>query len=107
MTTILRPSLLAITVLWSLGAAAMFGSASARPQDACVIRADAVEQLGKQYGEKVAARGLTQNGKAMFELFVSESGSWTVLVSDPAGRSCILANGEDWQRLPAIIGDPV
>ncbi len=61
----------------------------------------------KQYGEKVAARGLTQNGKAMFELFVSESGSWTVIVSDPVGRSCIIASSEDWQRVPAIIGDPV
>ena len=107
MTTFLRPSLLAITVLGSLGAAAMFGSASARAQDACVVRDDAVEQLSKQYGEKVAARGLTQNGKAMFELFVSESGSWTVIVSDPAGRSCIIASGEDWQPVPAIIGDPV
>ncbi len=107
MTTFLRTSLLAITVLWSLGAAAMFGNASARAQDACIDRDDAVEQLSKQYGEKVAARGLTQNGKAMFELLVSKSGSWTVLVSDPAGRSCIVANGEDWQRLPAIIGDPV
>ncbi len=107
MTKFLRNSLLAITVLWTLGAAVPFGGASASAQETCVIRDDAVEQLEKQYGEKVIARGLTQNGKAMFELFVSEIGSWTIVVSDPAGRSCIIAGGKDWQRLPAIFGDPV
>ncbi len=59
MTTFLRTSILAITVLWSLGAAVMLGSINARAQDACVIRDDAVERLGKQSGEKFAARGLT------------------------------------------------
>ncbi len=51
-------------------------------------------------------RGLANAGKAMFELFVSEKGSWTVVVSEPNGSSCILVSGESWQQLPLLIGDP-
>lgn len=43
----------------------------------------------------------------MFELFVSETGSWTVVVSDPKGRSCVVASGEDRQQLPLKQGEPV
>ncbi len=71
---------------------------------ACVTREAATKQLEKQFSEKVV--GLANAGKAMFELFVSEKGSWTVVVSEPNGRSCVLASGESWQRLPPLIGDP-
>ena len=106
MTIFRRNSLLAIMILWSLFAAAPFGGAEARAEQACVVRNDAVEQLGKKFGEAVTARGLSQNGKAMTELLVSDSGSWTVLVSDPAGQSCIIATGEDWHHVPVLQGDP-
>ncbi len=65
---------------------------------------EAATQLEKQINENVV--GLANAGKAMFELFVSEKGSWTVVVSEPNGRICILACGESWQRLPPLIGDP-
>jgi hypothetical protein len=39
-------------------------------------------------------------------LFVSEKGSWTVVVSQPNGPSCILASGESWHHMPLLIGDP-
>ncbi len=71
-------------------------------QQACVTREAATKQLEKQFN---VGRGLANAGKAMFELFVSEKGSWTVVVSEPNGRSCILACGESWQRL-SLIGDP-
>ncbi len=106
MTIFRRNSLLAIMILWSLFAAAPFGGAEAGGQQSCVVRNDAVEQLGKKFGEAVTARGLSQNGKAMIELLVSDAGSWTVLVSDPAGQSCIIATGEDWHHVPVLKGDP-
>ena len=106
MTIFRRNSLLAIMILWSLFAAAPFGGAEARAEQACVIRNEVVEQLGKKFGEAVTARGLSQNGKAMIELLVSDSGSWTVLASDPTGRSCIIATGEDWHHVPVLKGDP-
>ena len=42
----------------------------------------------------------------MFELFTSETGTWTLIVTDTEGNSCIIANGEGWFELPIIKGDP-
>ena len=106
MTTFLRTSLLAIPLLWALGMAAFSGSGPAHAQEVCLIRGDAIEQLDKQYGEKVIAQGLTKNGKAIFELFVSDSGSWTAIVSNPAGHSCVIATGDYWLPAQAKVGNP-
>lgn len=87
--------------------AAMLSSAGpASAQQACATREAATKTLEKQFDEKVVGRGLATTGKAMLELFVSANGSWTVVVSDSNGRSCILATGESWQRLPVNLGDP-
>ena len=82
---------------------------SAQPADAqqvCVPHEKAVVQLKKNFDEEVIGRGLTPSGNAMFELFVSDSGSWTVLVSEPNGRSCVIATGESWQQIPLLEGNP-
>ncbi len=72
----------------------------------CVPREEAALQLEEKFEEKVIGRGLTPNGQAMFEVFVSEAGTWTVLASDPNGRSCVIAAGEAWQPMPSLMGDP-
>lgn len=79
---------------------------AANAQQACRVRTEAVVQLERQYDEQVAGRGLAANGQRMLELFVSETGSWTLLVSDPSGRSCVVASGEAWQGLTLALGDP-
>jgi len=87
-------------------AATLAASGSAAAQQVCGTHEVAKDQLEKQFDEKVVGRGLANSGKAMFELFVSENGTWTVMVSEPRGRSCILASGESWEHLPLLIGDP-
>ncbi len=62
--------------------------------------------MQKNLEEQVVGRGLTQEGKAMFELFTSEIGTWTLIVTDTEGNSCIIANGEGWFELPITKGDP-
>lgn len=64
----------------------------------CGPRDVAVAELAGDLGERVIGRGLSQNGKAMVEIFKSESGSWTVIVTDTNGVSCILANGQVWMN---------
>ena len=79
-------------------------SAAIRPaaaQQACVLHDVALQQLSKAYGEHVAGRGLTADGKKMFELLTSEGGSWTLMVTDVHGNTCLLAGGDVWVRLPA------
>ena len=90
-----------------IAASVLFLSAtSANAQQVCAPRDRVVMQLKKQFEEEVSGRGLTVNGKKMIELFISEKGSWTMLISDPRGRSCVVASGEYWQGITALVGDP-
>ena len=86
--------------------ALLLSAASANAEQFCAPRDGAVLQLEKQFGELVSGRGLAANGKRMIELLVSEQGSWTVLISDPNGRSCVMASGETWQGIKVLVGDP-
>ena len=95
-------------IIFSLIAAStlLISAPSAHAAQLCAPRDTAVTHLDKQFEEKVSGRGLAANGKRMIELYVSESGSWTMLASDPRGHSCIVASGEDWQSIAALVGDP-
>ena len=33
------------------------------------------------------------------EVFISEKGTWTMLVTDQAGTSCIMAAGDAWDEV--------
>ena len=43
----------------------------------------------------------------MFEILVSKDGSWSLLVSLAGGSSCVVASGQNWQRLPQDKAKPV
>ncbi len=79
-------------------------SAAIRPAaavEACVLHDVALQQLSKTYSEQIAGRGLTSDGRHMVELLTSESGSWTLIITDVHGNTCMLASGDVWNRLPA------
>jgi hypothetical protein len=66
------------------------------PQNACGDRGDMLVQLKDKYQEDPAGFGLTGNG-AVVELMTSENGSWTLMLSFPNGRSCLMATGDGWE----------
>jgi hypothetical protein len=67
-------------------------------QMVCGSRGDIVKQLEKKYGETRRSVGL-QQGRGVVEIFASkETGSWTILVTDTRGKSCLMAAGEAFQR---------
>ncbi len=93
------------TVLWAVLALLLFiALGTARAEQLCLPREDAVAQLGAQFDERVIGRGLVGSGEAMVELFVSEGGTWTVVLTDTAGLSCVIASGEDWSDRPLLVG---
>lgn len=67
--------------------------ASAEP--VCMPRPDLVAQLRDGYGESLTARLLTQDEKALIEVYTAP-GSWTLLVTDAAGISCMVGSGGAW-----------
>jgi hypothetical protein len=62
----------------------------------CGPRDVAVAELTGDFGEHVIGRGLSGNGQAMLEIYRRNAGTWTVIVTDVNGMSCVLANGTVW-----------
>src|SRR4051794_34973369 len=76
---------------------ATYSGAQASP--VCGSRHDLLQQLSKQYKEEPVALGLSASG-SLIEVLTSESGStWTLMVSQPNGPSCLVAAGESWEEL--------
>ena len=78
-------------------AAALFMPAAATAQSLpCAARERVLEFVIDQRGETRLASGDAAQG-ASVELFASESGTWTLVLNLPDGRSCLLANGEGFE----------
>lgn len=58
------------------------------------------ELLKKHYAEEVRSLGITGDG-ALIEVYVWETGTWSIMMTTPRGASCLLAEGSDWSAVPA------
>ncbi len=85
-------------------AAAITGTASAAT--VCSERPMCLSHRAADYRENPVAMGLAANGK-MLEILVSRSGSWTILITSPDGRSCVVAVGENWEQFKDTTTEPV
>ena len=74
-----------------------FSPLAGEAQFACASRTEIVDQLAQRFKEASEANGITHDGM-LLEVFVSETRSWTILVTSPKGVSCIAATGEGWER---------
>lgn len=75
----------------------------------CGDRTVMVEKLKDGYGEVRVGAGLS-NRNGIVEIYTSvETGSWTILLTFPTGRACMLAAGSGWEveALAAIQSDPI
>ncbi|MBL4591270.1 MAG: hypothetical protein JKY96_04855 [Phycisphaerales bacterium] len=82
-------------------------SAAGAAKNPCASREKMVELLSTRYLEKHQAMGLVSS-RGVIELYVSASGSWTMLITNSSGKACILAAGKHWQTtIAAPKGDPV
>lgn len=57
-----------------------------------------VDRLSENFDEHPASIGLGTDGNVI-EVFRSDTGSWTLLVTKPGGVSCVIGAGEAWQRI--------
>ncbi|WP_417770506.1 hypothetical protein [Stappia sp.] len=70
----------------------------------CALRDTVVERLSNKYSEQLTAGGLQSSPilTTMVEVWASEeTGTFTVILTNPEGVSCILAAGTDWFTEPA------
>ena len=95
-----------VNLIAAVAALVVLAGASAQAQSACGKRAQVLEWLADTYREKPVAIGVTGTG-ALVEVVASGAGAtWTILLTSPSGRSCLLAAGEGWRVRPPIEDDP-
>ncbi|MEM8698192.1 MAG: hypothetical protein AAGF44_03425 [Pseudomonadota bacterium] len=75
------------------------------PQMICGKRQNIIQQLERKYGETARVMGFSQ-GAGVVEVYANtESGSWTILVTNPSGTSCLMAAGEAFEAMDVKLGD--
>ena len=82
----------------------------ASAQMLCKERSEVLDKLSNSYSEAPVAMGLASNG-AVLEVLTSAEGeqTWTILITQPNGISCVMATGEGWTDVKrvALNDDPV
>jgi hypothetical protein len=86
-----------VSVLAALiGLASSAAAQQAAPGMPCAPRERMLVLFAEQFGETRRAIGLA-GAQAVMELFAADtSGTWTIAVSLPDGRLCILVRGSDY-----------
>ena len=97
----------------SLGVGAVLAStlgatAQSNPRPNCAPREAVVERLGAKYGESRQSIGLGSNNSVVEVFALTETGTWTIVVTTPAGLTCLVAAGQAFEALaeaPAAMGN--
>ncbi len=96
------------TVSWILAAsfavAALLGPLGAHAQTQsetllCDQRASIIGRMAEKYREAPVAIGVTSTGSIVEVLTTRDGTTWTIIVSNPNGTSCLIAAGEGWRAL--------
>lgn len=81
--------------------AALPGAASA--QDSCTTRPEVGSYLLNEFSESPVALGVANNG-SLIEVFAShDRTTWTIMLTQPDGTSCLVAAGQAWENLPQVV----
>ncbi len=80
--------------LWPFAAAA---------QPPCQPRDRVIELLAARYREAPVAMGINKMGALVEVLTSADGATWTIVVTTPAGMSCIVAAGEGWRGKPPTV----
>lgn len=73
----------------------------ATAQIGCQSRDVVIDWLRDSHKELVIAIGLTNDGKLVEFAASSEGKTWTFIITNPQGISCLLTAGQDWTILRA------
>ena len=97
----IRVSLIAAAV-----ACAVLMTAAAGAQSACAPRDQILGWLASAYREAPVAAGVTAGGELVEVLARPDGRTWTIIITSPGGRTCLMAAGEGWQRRDPAKEDP-
>lgn len=92
---------LARVALVAMAMAAYPNPADSQLVTKCSDRTRMIEFLAQQYSEKPAAIGVI-NPQALMEVYAAENGTWTLIVTDVSGRSCVVLAGTSWEPVVSM-----
>jgi len=77
------------------------GAETAALDLACADRGEMTERLREGFGEAQTGLGLVNSAQVLEIWSSDETGTWTILMTDIDGQSCLVAAGESWKTVPA------
>ena len=83
---------------------AILGSRPASAEAVCGDHSEILAKLEKFHSEKPRAIAVSTDGK-LLEVVVSATGSWSILLTRPNRRTCVVATGDSWESLPEVAKD--
>ena len=86
----------------ALVAAGLALPAAAEPR-VCGKRADVINQLSVKYSEAPAAMGLSSDGGVIEVLTSANGNTWTIIITQPDGLSCLVSAGEYWETATKVV----
>ena len=85
-----------IFALIGASSVALMAAPASSAENVCGKRDDIISRLENGYQEFNSAMGMSTNG-GLVELYTSEDGTWTLMLSQPDGVSCLIAAGQNWE----------
>ena len=67
----------------------------------CGNRAAIIKALSAKYKESPKFLAIAGQ-KNLVEIFISKTGTFTILLTPPAGQTCIIMAGDSWDQLPSV-----
>ena len=77
----------------------VFLASPALAQMVCSDRDKVLKHLDKGYSEHPVARGLDASGSVLEVLSEKDGKTWTIILTMPSGKSCVVASVEVWETL--------
>ncbi len=69
---------------------------AANAQGVCGERKSFLDRLAREYNERPSGIGLQADGSVM-ELLTAPTGSWSLIITTPAGLTCVVSSGDGWK----------
>jgi hypothetical protein len=64
----------------------------------CMDRGELVNYLSRKFEEAPRAAGLVAD-RGVMEVYVSGTGTWTIVITAVSGTACIVAAGDTWEEM--------
>ena len=72
------------------------------PTSNCSTRSNVLRHLASKYSESPIGLGVAETGGVLELLTSSQGNTWTIIITMPNGRSCMIAAGAGWQQIPKL-----